>query len=261
MHHHEMLTDEKELFADARRILDVALEQGLTLRLTGSVACHVCAGGARELFDGLEREEPGDIDCVGIRGEGHKIVKLMEGLGYENDQGVIIATEGRRHIYTHRETGRIVDVFTDELAFNHRIDLRRRLTLSYPTLTPSDLLLSKLQIVEINLKDFKDAFVLLALHPVSREVGGGTIELDYVCGLLGNDWGFHRSATSNLDKLMQRIGDFQVGLARQEGVMSAATLLKNELMECSKTMRWKLRAKIGTSARWYDVVEDKAATF
>ena len=261
MHHHEMPTEERELFADARRILDAALEQGLTLRLTGSVACHVCAGGARELFAALAREEPGDLDFVGIRGESHRIAKLMEGLGYENDQGVIIATEGRRHIYVHAETRRVVDVFTDELAFNHRIDLRKRLTLSHPTLAPADLLLSKLQIVEINLKDIKDAFVLLALHPVSRDVGGGTIDLDYICGLLGNDWGFHRTATGNLDRLMQRIRDFDVGLARQEGVLSAATLLKNELMECPKTMKWKIRAKIGTSARWYDVVEDKADTF
>jgi len=75
-----------------------------------------------------------------------------------------MASEGARHAYLHRRTGLNVDVFADELYFCHRIPFKDRLDLDSPTICTTDLLLEKMQIVEINLKDFKDTVVLMLDH-------------------------------------------------------------------------------------------------
>jgi hypothetical protein len=67
-----------------------------------------------------------------------------------------MASEGARHAYLHGDNGLNVDVFADELYFCHRIPFKGRLDLDSPTICTTDLLLEKMQIVEINLKDFKD---------------------------------------------------------------------------------------------------------
>ena len=79
-----------------------------------------------------------------------------------------MASEGARHAYLHRQTGLNVDVFADELYFCHRIPFKDRLDLDSPTICTTDLLLEKMQIVEINLKDFKDTIVLMLEHPLSN---------------------------------------------------------------------------------------------
>ena len=93
-----------------------------------------------------------------------------------------MASEGSRHIYLHPETNLNIDVFSDELFFCHRIPFLGRLTLDSPTICTTDLLLEKMQIVEINLKDFKDT---IAEYRVYKGIGNPTIfgntESSYPC--------------------------------------------------------------------------------
>jgi hypothetical protein len=49
---------------------------------------------------------------------------------------------------------------------NHIVAFRNRLELDSPTITLADLLLEKLQIVQLTEKDVKDTLVLLREHPV-----------------------------------------------------------------------------------------------
>jgi hypothetical protein len=116
-----------------------------------------------------------------------------------------MASEGARHAYLHRDTGLNVDVFADELYFCHRIPFKGRLDLDSPTICTTGLLLEKLQIVEINLKDFKDTIVLMLEHPLSHEQPGPkSIDTNYIVDIMRQDWGFHYTFTTNL----KRVPDF-----------------------------------------------------
>lgn len=71
----------------------------------------------------------------------------------------------------------------------HRIDLRGRLELQPFTLSLADLVLQKLQIVDLNRKDNVDVIALLAEHELNGE-GPETVDTSYVSALLAGDWGF-----------------------------------------------------------------------
>ena len=74
------------------------------------------------------------------------------------------------------------------------------------TLDVTDLLLTKLQIVELNEKDVHDLFHLLSAFEVRPGRRAGTIGLDRIGRLVGGDWGWWRTVTMNLDKLIQLAG-------------------------------------------------------
>ena len=80
-----------------------------------------------------------------------------------------------------------VDVFFDRLDMNHIIDFKNRLELDFPTISLADLLLEKMQIVQINEKDIKDTIILLREHPV-EDPDKETINANYVASLLAEDW-------------------------------------------------------------------------
>ena len=66
------------------------------------------------------------------------------------------------------------------------------------TLDLSDLLLTKLQIVELNEKDAQDVLYLCSAYPVADGDEPGTIGLGRIRPLVGNDWGWWRTITLNL---------------------------------------------------------------
>ena len=131
-----------------------------------------------------------------------------------------MASEGARHAYLHRETGLNVDVFADELYFCHRIPFKGRLELDSPTICTTDLLLEKMQIVEINLKDFKDTIVLLLEHPLShRESGPKAIDTGYLVDIMRQDWGFYYTFTTNLKRVPDHFAEFPSLGEREHGVI------------------------------------------
>ena len=72
------------------------------------------------------------------------------------------------------------------------------------TLDAIDILLSKLQIVELNDKDARDIFQLLSGLPVGAPGRGASapfLDTERFGQLLAADWGWWRTVTGNLDKL------------------------------------------------------------
>ena len=63
-----------------------------------------------------------------------------------------------------------MDVLIDKLEMCHTLDFAERITRMPYTLDPLDLLLTKLQIVELNAKDADDCLRLLVTYP-GRRVG------------------------------------------------------------------------------------------
>jgi hypothetical protein len=120
-----------------------------------------------------------------------------------------------------------------------------------------------MQIVEINLKDFKDTLVLMLAHPLShQEPGARAIDTDYIVGLMRSDWGFYYTFTQNLKRVPDYIGEFPAITGNEGDIIRSRVA---ELLRCievaPKSLGWKLRSKIGTRRVWYQEVSAKSDQF
>ena len=241
-------------------LVEQAKGQGLELRILGSLAYRLHCPANIDLFAAMKRDLT-DIDFA-ARGDQRKLARqFFEGLGYLVDQDLLVTTEGKRYSFSDPGTGTAVDVFFDELFFCHPIPLRDRLELDFPTISPTDLLLEKMQIVEINPKDIKDSTVLLLEHsfqPRERDA----IDAGYVAKLLAADWGFYYTVTMNLEKLARQVeADGSLRPDQSEVVRDRIRELVEAIEKEPKTSKWKLRARIGPRLKWYQDVAEKSATF
>src|ERR1019366_2919178 len=86
----------------------------------------------------------------------------------------------------------------------HVLDFRPRFNALPLTLDVADLLLTKLQIVELNKKDARDIVHLLSaftLVNVPSSSGAVGIDAARFSKVVGADWGWWRTVTDNLTKL------------------------------------------------------------
>ena len=257
-----MPVEHEEFGVEALRIVDAAERAGVTLRVLGSIAYRIHCPRNIGLFEQMARALT-DIDFASDKSQGPAVRKLFAELGYNEDRTVYMVTEGSRYCFTGLDGKLNVDVFMDELFFCHRIPLKGRLDLDRPTICVTDLLLEKMQIVEINLKDLEDTVVLLLEHDVAdgttdREV----IDAGHICALLSAEWGFYHTVTVNLRKVSEFAG--QVPALEDTGraiVQQRIARLLAMLEAKPKPLAWKMRARVGTRVRWYQEVSSKEATY
>jgi len=131
----------------------------------------------------------------------------------------------------------------------HTLDFRRRLTLDAQTLPVADLLLSKLQIIEMTERDVLDTLAILRDQPMqlSDDVGISLQRLTEVCG---GDWGWWRTSRATLEKLSARSDDDPLECRDQ------ILRLREFLRDAPKSPRWRARAIIGEHKRRYDLPEE-----
>ena len=136
----------------------------------------------------------------------------------------------------------------------HRLDLDERLGVPHAALPAADLLLMKLQVVHLNLKDVQDIAALLTTHELGDGDGDGVLDRGRLRDVLGADWGFYTTAGDNLD----RLGDLVAEHApeSEEHVRAQAATLRDELEAAPKTRGFKMRAKVGRRRRWYELPEE-----
>ena len=163
-------------------------------------------------------------------------------------------------MYFTAPSGRPIDVMVDRLSMCHTLDFRPSFGSASPTLDPADLLLSKLQIVELNAKDAHDIFHLLSGVRVGqrRRLARPFIDPDRFGSVLSGDWGWWRTVTGSLNKLPDLLSS-QPGLVPPYPKYDALTQAK-QLLEIAETvpkgLKWKTRAKVGDRVRWYELPEE-----
>lgn len=243
--------------AEAHRIIEAARETGLAIRAVGGVGVALIAPTIGRLEP---RRTYHDIDLVAQAGT-PPIVRVMTALGYEPAR-TFNTLNGSERLLFHDADGRRIDVFLDTLRMCHELSLQGRLDLeAWPsTLSPADLLLSKLQIVELTQRDTQDMLALLADHNLSETDGDG-IELARIRDVCGRDWGWWRTVDDNLAALVARwsLGATTIDPAGGAVLSSArdrARSLREALSECPKSIGWRVRALVGPRMRWYELPEE-----
>src|ERR1700684_2177501 len=106
-----------------------------------------------------------DIDVACLGKTRRKVADHLEAAGCEPDRR-FNNLNGDRQMYFTAPSGRPIDVMVDRLSMCHTLDLPPGFASLPLTVDAVDVLLSKLQIVELNEKDVHDALHLLGGLPV-----------------------------------------------------------------------------------------------
>jgi len=250
--------DYHRFIQEALRIINQAQNQNITMRLMGGFAIRLHCSKFDYLYDRLQRKPAYDLDLITYSKFRPQIKKLFIELGYAPMKGMALMfdTGRNRQIYTDEAHNRSVDVFFDMLEMCHTIDFKSRLELDSPTITLSDLLLQKVQICKINEKDIKDILILLREHSIG-DVEKETVNMRYIAKLLSNDWGFWYTSKTNFSKVKEFLERYTVLTdADRTDVASKIDKLLMAIEDEPKSLKWKVRAKIGTNKKWYTEVEE-----
>lgn len=253
-----------QVFIDeANGIVVEATKREIPLRLLGGVAirlhCVEYLDFAKKLVRlGEGQQEYTDLDFVSYSKFRKKAMKdFFAELGYSKRPTTMSSAATQRQIYFHPKGWFYVDVFFDKLlAANHPLDFRGRLGLDSPTISPTDLLLEKMQIVFPDQKDVKDSVLLLRAHDISQQDETNKINAKFIARLLASDWGFWYTVTTNLKGLRGYVsGDEKLDKDEKEGLISKIDALLAVIEKEPKGTGWKMRSVIGTRRKWYNPVE------
>jgi hypothetical protein len=237
-----------DTIAEAERVAEAAKLQKIGAKLLGGAGIHLHSPSARKAP--LKRKY-GDLDYAISNKDRKAALEFFPSLGYEANERFNLMQGDRRLYFYDAENGRQVDVFIDVMRMSHVIDLRGRLGHTGPLATPSDLLLSKLQIYEVNRKDLVDVIALILDHPIGTDEE--SIDTAYVARLACEDWGLCRTIEINLGKLRDTIGELDVD---QDVVLARLEELWTAVEGGPKPLKWKLRAQVGDRVRWYELPEE-----
>jgi hypothetical protein len=226
----------RELVCEGVALVESAQREGATVRLLGGAAVVLHGSG-------VPYREIGDLDAATGRKDVKPLSRALEGRGYEPETR-FNALHGDRRLIFHGPAGKL-DVFVDRFEMCHRLELGPRLGLDSPTITATDLLVTKLQVVELNEKDARDIAELLRHHEL-RAGEGDHVNTAYLGELVGDDWGLWRTLTGTLDRLAALAPD----------VSGQAAAVRTVLEDAPKGRRWRMRAKVGERKRWYELPDD-----
>jgi hypothetical protein len=246
-----------DVLDEARRLAGITKTAGIPARLLGGagVALH-----AHSPIPEPFRRSYGDIDYVIPRSAGQAFRRLLEDVGYEPNERFNALHGHKRLLHYDPVNGRQVDTFVGAFRMCHALDLERNLPATGPSVAPADLLLTKLQIVQVNDKDLTDTLILLIDHPVGGGDAAEQVDPARLAGVVGGDWGWYTTLSDNLEKLEAR------ALATESFEGAARAVVVDRIHEVQAVVRgaprslaWRSRAAIGRRIPWYELPEEVAA--
>ena len=262
-----------DIAEEALRIVEEADKRGITLRVMGAVAVSMHLKEYHDLWESLGRKLT-DMDFAGYDKQREQIENLLQWtFRYEVMKpaltpGLLL---GRVVFWDASENPRMMpdgkrplngDIFLDGLVMNHRIDWVGRLHIDSPTIPLAELVLEKTQIVggpkELGMgeKDAKDLTCIFLEHDVGNS-DYETINAEVIAKPLREDWGFYYTVTKNLKLLKdQWLPKFDIPEEHKETVVGRVNKLLDVIEKKPKSLKWKMRAKIGTKKKWYNPVEE-----
>lgn len=238
---------------EATRVLELAENNGVVLRLLGGVAFYLRCPSAR---GGNLARSYGDIDLIGHVRQSPEIKRLFGELGYLPRERFNAMHSGRRLIFTDSAQQRRVDVFLDVFEMCHKFDLKERMEIDRQTIPLADLLATKLQIIQTNEKDIGDVICLLVDHEVGGTDLRDTVNGEYLARLCSEDWGIYKTFTMKLAMLAVVVEKRDLKEPERGLVTKRIEQLSVAIERAPKSLAWKMRAAIGERVRWYELPEE-----
>lgn len=244
---------EPEMVVAAQRICEQAEAAGVDVRLLGGIAIWRRASDPIRQMLGRTYA---DIDLVTSKKASKGLRELLEGLGYVPDK-MFNNLQGHTRLYFHSADGSYhLDVFIEKFVMSHELDLGQRLRVEPITLPAAELLLTKLQIAQLNRKDASDTAMLLADHEPAQIDGPGLLNVARVSELCSSDWGLYTTVTDNLQTTQTLLPELLGDAAVRERVDTRLQTLVSDLEAAPKSGGWRRRAKIGRRKKWYQTPDE-----
>jgi hypothetical protein len=244
---------EGTLLEKAMTLIDAASQRGIALRLVGGLAIQVLTPRLPP------RTRTGqDLDFASAGKTRKDLSAMLAERGYVADKNFNALYGDKQLYFAHGETGLAIDVLIDKLRMCHTLEFADRMMLMPHTLDPLDLLLSKLQIFELNEKDADDCLRLLISFPVGDDSHPDALDLGPFRDLVGNDWGWWKTVTLNLERIEHQLTAERHPVIAHRSFDPREQLAKlaQAAEDAPKSRGWKLRAKIGERKRWYELPEE-----
>jgi hypothetical protein len=246
----------RELLADpvaeARQLISRAAEQGLVMRALGGVAVFLQSPGGQPRLPRRVK----DIDLAVARGSGKAAASVLGQAAYVADEMFNALRGSRRLLYHDPRNGRHVDVFVGEFSMCHEIPLTARLDRDPLTVPREELLLSKLQIIELTGSDQLDIHNLMYHHDVGEQQDAG-IASPFVAALCARDWGLWRTCQLNIGRSLEKLARSGLEPAERKVVADRLESLRGRIDAEPKSRRWRMRSQLGDKVRWYQEPEQE----
>jgi hypothetical protein len=242
-----------DIVDEGERLLNLADDSGVELRLLGGVAVRMRAPTVPPALD----REYKDLDFAIRKRAAGPLDELIRAAGYEPHVTFNAMNARERALYLDEANGRQVDVFIESFRMCHEIELGKRLALEPRTLPLAELLLTKLQIIELNEKDVRDTVLLLHGHEVG-DGDGDQLNAARIAELCASDWGVWRTITANLDACREHIGNYPLEQEERDRVTRRVGEILDRIEAEPKSRGWRRRAKVGDRKPWYELPEEVA---
>ena len=246
---------ETDVLKEAERIISTAEGQNITLRLLGGTAIGIRCPSAKHRA--VARTYP-DIDLVGHKKQARAIRKFFSTMGYEDNKMFNALRGSSRLMFFDIPNKRRIDIFLDYFDMCHKFDLRDRLTIDPKTLSLADLLATKLQVVKTNEKDIKDMVALLLDHDVVTSDELEKVNGKRIAKLCAEDWGIWKTFTTVLGKILVVLEQLDLTPDERKVVRDRIERLSKLIEDEPKSMKWKMRARVGEKSVWYKLPDDLA---
>jgi hypothetical protein len=240
--------------SEAERLIAVARNRQVVVRLIGGLAVrlHVPAS-EKPVFT----REYKDIDLATVRGQGKAVAAFLESAGYEPDRAFNATNGSSRLLFYDMPNQRQVDVFVGTFQMCHSIPITDRVIQDSAGIPLAELLLTKLQIVELNAKDQIDIVTMLYHHDLADH-DDAHINQAQVARLCAADWGLWRTTKQNLERIRSGLDEAELTADQREQVTGRIDRLWQRIEAEPKSAKWKLRNRVGDRVRWYEEPEEVA---
>ncbi len=251
------IRQETELIELCLRLTSAAKEEGVVLRALGAVAFRIHC----PKFKSVEYEAGRyltDVDMATYFSHLDGVERVFAAADFVQDERLKLHG-GERRVFYDTKSEWHSDVFADRLRFCHTIEFRGRLEADYPTIPLAELLLEKLQIVTFEPKDCLDSYVLLREHTVG-DSDDETINAGVITRLTSDDWGWWKTIDLNLGRIEAFVEEMPYGIsaADRDDVLDKVAELRRRIEAAPKSLKWKMRARVGERRPWYQEVDDLA---
>jgi hypothetical protein len=236
----------EEIGAEARRVVAAATDRGEVLRIAGGVAYQLRVAGRLA----LPRAPLGDIDLIAPAKSNRRVAALLTHIGYTPEKEFNARHGDRRLIFWDEARDRKLEIFVGTFVMCHELPIAERLEVEPETVPLAELLLTKLQIVELNEKDLADMHSLIVTHDVGTS-DDGEINATRIASLCGADWGLHHTVTRTLTRLGTDPPSYTLTAEQRQLVDERTAKLQSAIDEHPKSRSWRMRARVGERVRWY----------
>jgi hypothetical protein len=237
--------------AEARRVIDAAREQGVTMRAVGGVAVYLLSPEHQPLLPRPLK----DIDLVTTRGQGKAAGRVLAQLDYVGEEMFNALRGSRRQLFHDPVNQRDVDVFVGEFTMCHTVPIAERLDRLPYTVPVAELLLTKLQIVELNERDERDIYTLCYHHELTDDPSLG-LDAALIAGLCADDWGLWRTCKGTIERCVADMNGYALDAPARDLILTRLEELWQRIEDEPKTGRWRRRGRLGERKRWYQEPEE-----